>query len=68
MSEELKDGQKRKKVGSVDVAYGGALSKGTVERRHEKESKYLLDTDVPAVEDCWKPGLRAQHSRVEWLF
>lgn len=44
MSEELKDEQK---VGSVDVAYGGALSKDTVGRRHEKDSKYLLDTRHP---------------------
>lgn len=24
--------------------------------------------DVPAVEEVWKPGSMAQHSRVEWLF
>lgn len=26
------------------------------------------DPDVPGVDDCLKPGSRAQHSSVEWLF
>lgn len=67
--------KKKKKKGTYCNA--GALCKppsnlaGKIEKDAFPPTRPRLrasDPEVPAVEDRWKPGSSAQHSRVEWLF